>query len=226
MDLLSYYNLELKRGIHLEIRESIELFDTQLGILVLGETDSIIMLCINKYYQKLSEITEYMEPSEVFEAGFISVLENIVSNDFLLLSGPYHVFMGQYNDNVETLKPNYNLSIIKNDYSFLEKYCDFNQAVQPGDSRDFLSFLLTIDGNPAGIVTAIKESEKVYSLGAEISMKYRNMSLGTFLISSITNYLIDGGNVVYYQTSISNIASIKMALKSNYKLIATTMYTV
>ncbi len=222
---LAKQGINLSKGITLKTVSSTKLFDANLGVLIIANSNSATILSSEKYYEKLKDITSTIIVEDIFQASFISLLEKIVAQDFLLLGGPYLLFSGNLSTPLDP-KIEYTLEKVVNDYTLLDKYSDFSHAIQTNDKRDFVMYILKVNSEVAGVVTATCESDNVYSIGAEVVKKYQSHSIGSYLISVISNDLINQGKIVYYQASVNNIASFKMAMKANYDLIATTLYTV
>lgn len=69
----------------------------------------------------------------------------------------------------------------------------------------------------AGIAVATQMASKIWEMSVDVSSEYQNQGIGKFLLTYLTNQLLDESNITYCGTCESNIASQNLILSAGYR---------
>lgn len=223
--LIKKLNLRTSKGLHVIKSSNFELFNVNLGVFIISLGESVNILTSDWSYDLIKDIVSTIEIEDIFEASFISILDNIVSKKNLLLSGPYLVF-----NSFDTIKvlPNKNYSIKKlvGDRKYLDEYSKFSNAININCNKESILYLLLSNDKVVAIASASKEDRKIYSLGIEVDKNYRNKGIGSYLLKHTVNDLIKNNLEGYFLVKVSNNNSIKLAYSTKLQFIGVTMFTI
>jgi len=223
--LIKKLNLQTTKGLHVIKSSNVELFNVNLGVLVFSLGESVNILASEPYYNLIKDIASTIKAEDIFEASFISILDNIVNKDNLLLSGPYLVFT--CSDVIEEVsKSNYSIKKLVGNSKNLDQYSKFNNAINIHSKKESILYLLFSEKKVVAIASASKEDKSIYSLGIEVNKTYRNKGIGSYLLKYTVNDLAKNSLEGYFLVKTSNINSIKLANSTGLKLIGSTMFTV
>ena len=95
----------------------------------------------------------------------------------------------------------------------------FENAIQYDTNRprpDTLVWLAKKDGKIVGMSGASIDCAKMWQVGIDILPGYRNNNLAAYLVTQLTLEILNRGYVPYYCTSVSNVASQRVAHRSGY----------
>ena len=95
----------------------------------------------------------------------------------------------------------------------------FNNAISYNINNprpDVLAYLAKKDGAIIGMAGASVDCAKMWQVGIDVLPEYRNRNLAAHLVSQLTLDILNRGYVPYYSTSVSNIASRRVAHRSGY----------
>jgi len=81
---------------------------------------------------------------------------------------------------------------------------------------DVLAYLAKKDGIVIGMSGASADSATMWQVGIDVLPEFRNHNLAAYLVSQITFDILGRGYVPYYTTSVSNIASQRVAHRVGY----------
>lgn len=99
------------------------------------------------------------------------------------------------------------------------KYEGLHNALHYNDERNEALGVAVISENGfAGIACGIADSDKMCQIGVDILPEYRNKGLASSMVNKLTAELLNRGEIPYYFTDNSNLASQKTAIATGYKL--------
>ena len=81
---------------------------------------------------------------------------------------------------------------------------------------DVLAVSAVIDGQIAAMAGASRDSELFWQIGIDVVPDYRNKGLATYLVSALTDEILNRRAIPYYGTWSANIASRSVAAGSGY----------
>ena len=93
----------------------------------------------------------------------------------------------------------------------------FDQAFVFDDSCPDVLGVAALDGDTImGMAGASADSETLYQIGIDVLPEYRGKGIGTNLVALIKQELLKRGKIPFYGTSVSHIASRKIAIKAGF----------
>lgn len=98
----------------------------------------------------------------------------------------------------------------RNDKRYREAYA-FSE-----DAPDIIGVAAVQNGRIVGMAGASCDSPTMWQIGINVDPKAKNAGIGTMLVSLLKNELLKNGILPYYGTSMSHIASQKVALRSGF----------
>lgn len=123
-----------------------------------------------------------------------------------------------------TVTPNEDLILVKYEQEMIhELYHDkrFEMALeynQDGKKSDVLAIAGYLNGQLVGIAGASDDADTMWQVGIDVLADYRGQNIAVTLVHELTKTILSRGIVPYYGTAWSNIASIRTAQKSGYRL--------
>lgn len=82
--------------------------------------------------------------------------------------------------------------------------------------KDEIGIAAYQDGEILGMAGATSDSPLMWQIGINVLPKARGMDIGSLLVGLLKNELIDMGILPFYGTSMSHIASQKVALRAGF----------
>lgn len=84
------------------------------------------------------------------------------------------------------------------------------------DAPDVLGVSAAVDGKLAGMAGASCDSPAMWQIGINVEPAYRGKGVGTMLVSLLKNEILRRGLLPFYGTSISHLASQRVALGAGF----------
>ena len=89
---------------------------------------------------------------------------------------------------------------------------------------DMQAWLAKKDGKIVGMAGCSADCARMWQVGIDVLPDYRNHNLAVYLVTQLTLEILSRGYVPYYSTSVSNIASQRVAYRSGYAPVWTCAY--
>jgi len=147
--------------------------------------------------------------------------------------------LDQFNYELSMVHPYYiseKPSIISNNYEVtiynqeeLQKFKDderFDEAFGSHEEMpDIIAASISMNGEIVGMAGASKDSPYMIQIGINVFEGYEGKGIGTTLVSTLKNKILEMGYLPYYGTSFSHLASQKVALHSGFDVAFVEIFT-
>jgi len=169
-------------------------------------------------------VTEFLNQENSFRYFELPKMKKL--NSELRKHGKIMTYMTQYflPDISCEISVNSDLQMTVFDEVTIEKLYDderFSMALEYDNSsekRDILAIGGYLNGVLVGVAGASNDSEKMWQIGIDVLPEYRGENIASTLTQKITRTVLSKGIVPYCSIAWSNIASLRTAQSSGYKL--------
>jgi GNAT superfamily N-acetyltransferase len=166
----------------------------------------------------------------VYSTRAIACMDKYVKREHQFMAGPDLKYICTH----DTFQPyiantNVEITLVEGD-KLLELYKDtrFPNSLGPYPVPErpmTVAAVARCHGELAGIAAVCAESDPVWQVGVDTLPEFRQRSIGKAIVSAVTGYVLKHGIVPYYSTTVSNIASRRIALSLGYRPAWVEMYS-
>ena len=170
-----------------------------------------------------------MTRDELFSPATIAMIETFVQRNGQSLAGPDLKFVCARSTLCRYGSPNGVCIDLLQDEEVRKLYNvpGFTHALQyraNTDRPDIIACIARFDGQVVGIAGASADCDSLWQIGIDVVEYVRGRGIGKALLAHLTQAVFDAGQIPYYSTVSSNIASRSIAFKVGYWPVWVEMY--
>ncbi|MBN2075197.1 MAG: GNAT family N-acetyltransferase [Dehalococcoidales bacterium] len=220
-------------GIHVYTAREVEgarrfpLRENSLNAATFGQ--GVVFSCSSNRLQWVKDNLDGRTRDDVFSAPVISLMEEHVSRDGQTIIGPDLKYVCGH-DTFRILEPprDIEIKLVEGDeIKALYAHTGFGHALGHvyNPERPTVMAVTAVSGDEiVGIAGVSADAPEMYQLGIDVIPGYRNKGIGSFLVSRLTESVLDMGKVPYYSTWANNIGSRRLALAVGYRPVWVEVY--
>ncbi len=178
-----------------------------------------ILTADEKLHPFLSEFMKGRAGHWLFEIPNLKPLEKELNNHGYTLTGTYHMFLPS--EDIDAIDCSYNIKWFY-DEEINQFYGDvrFPNAIckEYTVTRPDRIVICAYDGDEiVGMAGCSEDAPNWMQIGIDVMPEYRSQRIGTYLVTTLKNKILEEGNIPFYGTSVSNYHSWNIALNSGFR---------